>query len=722
MLSHQNPILAFRRTRIGRHLTLLLSLAVGLLAITTYIVLARSVENTLAEHKHTINTLLVVNAVLVLSLVIVVGQRVFLLWRALRLDATGSRLQTRVMTLFGLVAVLPTLVVSIFSAIFFSYGIQTWFDKRVSTALEESVAVASAYLTEHKENLRSDAISLSLQTDPILPALISNPGLLQQWLDEQTARRSLVEGMVVHRNRVVARTSLSFSLDFEQFSATAIEQAKAGEVALFLTEDERVRALVKLQRLPDTYLMVGRLVDAKVLQHMQNAEGSVAEYQRLKNNMNKLQWQFFAVFILVALLLLLAALWYGSVFASALVVPITKLVQAAERVRAGDYGTKVEVGTRDDEVSALTRAFNRMTDELDKQRQELVEASRQIDARRRFSEAVLSGVSAGVMAVDLLGHIILHNRSAQQLLKWDQSTNMLDKPITNVFPAAEVLLARVKQMPDRSAQEEVSMIIDSHPVTFLVRITAERDQDEISRFIVTFDDMTQLVHAQRNAAWSDVARRVAHEIKNPLTPIHLAAERLRKKYADQVNEADRETYVRYVDTITKHVGDIGKMVEEFVSFARMPTPVFQPEDMQMLIRKVVFSEQTAHPDISYKVTLADQTVTHMCDERQFRRAIANLLKNAAEAFEGKSVEKPTIEIISQHIDNVWQLEICDNGPGFPADKIHRLTEPYITTREKGTGLGLAIVKKIIEDHGGKMLLQNRNEGGARVLLSFVLEK
>lgn len=720
----ENKTLSLPRSRsfMSRHLTLVIVGVALLLAFTTYVVLTRSVNSVLSQHEQMVNGLLALNTVLVFIVLVVVGSRLMQLWSALRIGSATSRLQTRIMVLFGGVAIVPTLIVSIFSAIFFSYGIQSWFDKRVSTALEESTAVASAYLEEHQENLRSDAIALANQLDPILHVMVSNPNLLRAWLDEQSAERSLIEGMVFYRNTVIARTSLSFTLDFEQFSVGALQQAKEGKVAIFLTADEKVRAMVKLPRLPDTYLVVGRLLDAKVLQHMTNAEGSVAEYRRLKDNVQRLQWQFFAVFVLVAMLLLLAALWYGSIFASSMVGPITRLVHAAERVRAGDYGIQVEEGARDDELAALTRAFNRMTTELHKQRSDLVEANRQIDARRRFSETVLAGVSAGVIVVDLVGHIILHNRSAQKLLQWKKGEVMLDRPITDVFPDIETLLARVKQVPDRSAQEEMQLVVGKQPVTFLVRITAERDRDEISRFIVTFDDMTELVHAQRNAAWSDVARRVAHEIKNPLTPIHLAAERLRKKYAPQVEEEERENYTRYVDTIAKHVGDIGRMVEEFVSFARMPTPSFKKEAMHALIRKVVFSEKTAHADIHYDMQLAEEEVHLNCDEQQFRRAIANLLKNAAEAFEGNDIENPTITVRSHHEEDQWVLELLDNGIGFPEDKIHRLTEPYITTREKGTGLGLAIVKKIVEDHHGKMLLQNRETGGAHITLRFVAQK
>ncbi len=732
MLFSSNPILrdaasapprrgAALRHLVARNVVVLLCVAALLTGLASYTVITRHAETSLSAPRDWVWGLIGANALLLLALLGIVGKRAWRLIGALRQEAVGSRLQLRILLLFAMVAVLPTIVVSAFAAFFFNAGIQTWFDTRVSTALQESVAVAQSYLTEHREVLRNTAISMANELDARTRYIITSPEQVSAWLNAETDRRSLIEAVVIHRNRIVAQSALSFAMLLDQLPPDVQTRAESGEVALF-DSNERVRALIKLHNLPDAYLMVGRLVDSRVLQHQRNAEGGVADYQRLQKSVHKLQAMFLALFIMVALLLLLAALWYGLIFASRLVVPIGRVINAAERVRAGDYSLPVEVTGQEDDLATLARAFNRMMGDLQTQRGELVEAARQIDARRRFSETVLLGVSAGVIAVDLGGTIALSNRSAVQLLHLGEDANPVGEALENVLPAAARLLAQLAEKGGRSLQEEITHAAGERQLTLLVRITAERDQDHISRYIVTFDDITELAVAQRSAAWADVARRVAHEIKNPLTPIHLATDRLRRKYAKQITE-DQDTYLRYLDTITKHVSEIGKMVEEFVAFARMPTPVFREEHLHALIRKVIFSESVAHPDLTYDTNFTAGDPIFACDERQLSRALANLLKNAAETLEAQpDAGAGRMLVCTQIEDDTLEIMIADNGPGFPPDKLHRLTEPYVTTREKGTGLGLAIVKKIVEDHGGKLSLRNGVDGGARVGLSFSLNR
>lgn len=706
------------RVSLARVVVAVLVIALLLSIATTYTMLTQNTAEA-SPNAHSVMALILITLILLLGFVALVSSRIVRLWVALRKGSLGSRLQTRVVAMFCIVTIVPTVIVSVFSAVFFNFGIQSWFDTRVSTALEESVAVAQSYLNEHKEVIRADAIAMANDLDRESHYMITNPSSFNNIVSTQAMLRSLSEAIVIQRNRIIAQTKLSFSITFERIPLDVLERASRGEAVVMLEGEDNVRALVKLASMPDTFLLVGRLVDSKVINHMQSATGGVNEYRRLKANISKLQIQFSAIFVLVALLLLMAAIWYGLHFASRLLNPISRLVSAAERVRAGDFSAKVMEGPKDDEVGTLSRAFNRMTDELEQQRMELIEANRQIDSRRRFSEAVLAGVSAGVIALDAKLHISHANPAAEQLLGLGSDDR--NRSILEVLPQLRDIVNEA-QKQKKLVQGDVSMPVNQKPRTFHIRITTETFRDIVEGFIVTFDDITELLVAQRNAAWADVARRVAHEIKNPLTPISLAAERLKKKYLSQITE-EPENFSKYVDTISKNVGDIGKMVEEFVSFARMPAPEFKQEDIVSVIRKVLFSEQIAHADIQYTSALPKSPVTVLCDERQISQVFINLLKNAAEAIEGREQKTPQgiIHLSIEQKESSVKIIIRDNGPGFPSDKIQKLMEPYFTTRARGTGLGLAIVKKIIDDHKATLALENAPEGGAIIRLNFSID-
>ncbi len=709
-----------RRWRLERKLAFALSVAAIAFGIATYWTISRS-ESPFGPDPQNVMALILGNLLLLLMLVALVSRRATGLWLALRRGSVGSRLQTRIVTTFSLITIVPTVIVSVFSAIFFNYGIQAWFNERISIALEESVAVAEAYLNEHKEIIRADALAMATDIDNEMRHIVGNTSRFNTLVNSQTALRSLSEAVVIQRNRIIAQSRFSFALTFEPLEMEALERANKGDVVIYLKE-EKIRALVKLHSLPDTYLLVGRLVDQRVLAHMAKAKGAVAEYRRLKRDVSGLQIKFSFVFMLVALILLLAAIWYGMMFAARLVIPITRLVKAAERVRGGDYSAHVDEGDSDDEIAALGRAFNRMTSDLSHQRDDLIEANRQLDARRRFSEAVLAGVSAGVIALDQYKNITLYNRTAAKLLGLKETEQLYNRAVGDILPQLVSMLEEAEEKPEKRIQQEINISHGSTIRTLLVRITTERFGDKIEGFIITFDDITELVMAQRSAAWSDVARRVAHEIKNPLTPIHLAAERLKRKYSSQIEGEDRDTYLKYVDTISRHVGDIGRMVEEFVSFARMPAPVFKRQDLTALLKKAVFSEQVVHQDITYKLMVPEQPIWINCDEQQMSRVFTNLLKNAAEAIASRRDDSAnTLGIIVVSVMQEGKsciVAIEDNGPGFPEEMMDRILEPYITTREKGTGLGLAIVKKIVEDHKGSITVTNLSETGARVTLSF----
>jgi len=651
-------------------------------------------------------------------LILFIGRRVYTLWSSLHVDSVGNKLQTRVVLLFSMVTIFPTLVVSIFAALFFNIGVQTWFNEKVQTAVEESLAVAQAYLSEHKENMRGDAIAMAEDLNAAAGLVISNPQEFNRIVGAQTTLRLLTESVVVYRNRIIAQGKLSFALAFENISPDMVERLDRGEVIINTDDNDKIRAVIKIAALPDAYLIIGRLVDSKVLDHMDATQGAFTEYQALKQQLRHLQFAFSMVFLSLAVLLLLTAIWYGMVFASRLTTPISNLMQIADRVRGGDYGARV-LATGNDEMGTLARTFNRMTEQLESQRGELIQANRQLDERRRFSEAVLSGVSAGIIALNAEKQITLVNRSSTAIFSKIDLQVSTEKSINELLPGIGELLAQAESLQGDVAQSSITLSNNDKNLTLHVRVTAEKQGGTLEGFIVTFDDITLLVSAQRNAAWADVARRVAHEIKNPLTPIQLSAERLKKKYLKYITE-DADTYTRYLDTITKHVGDIGKMVEEFVGFARMPTARFVTEDLASILRKSVFSSQVAFPAIDVIAELPEGAVPFECDERQITQVLTNLIKNAAESIEARPEQEPKgeIRIALYCADSGINLTIRDNGIGFPAEA-SKMLEPYVTTRSKGTGLGLAIVKKIIDDHNGLLYIENNSDCGAKVTLSFV---
>lgn len=661
--------------------------------------------------------MVILNLLVLLVLLTLVVRRISALWGTYRQGMAGAKLQTRIVLMFSLVTILPTVLVSVFSALFFNLGIQAWFNERVNTVLQQSLAVAESYLNEHRENLRNDAIAMGNDLNEQLSLAFSNPIAFNNYVTTQASLRSLSEVIVFHRNRIIAQGKFSFSLAFERLPQAAIDRAEDGEV-VFLTSDEedKVRMLIRLNSVPDTYLLVGRLVDSKVLNHMNNTQGTVREYEMLRGQINRLQVMFTIVFLTLALLLLLAAVWYGMHFATKLIRPISSLVTAAERVRGGDFSAKVEVDPQADEIATLARVFNRMTDQLEAQRAELLEVNRRLDDRRRFTEAVLAGVSAGVAAVDENHRITLCNPSAQRILRGVDSPPLEGVEIEDALPGVHALLQQAEQDTQTDAESTLEVRRGGVIRSLHVRVSAERAGGHVRGFIVTFDDMTQLVSAQRSAAWADVARRVAHEIKNPLTPIQLAAERLKRKYLSQVGEAEADSFSRLTETITRHVGDIGRIVEEFSSFARMPLPVFAKADLLEILRANVFSQQNTHPNIQLMATLPEGAAPLVCDERQLNQLIGNLLKNAAEALEQQ--ENARIDVLFSRVNGGYEVQIDDNGPGFKPELLEKLFEPYVTTRVKGTGLGLAIAKKIVDDHRGKIKLSNKPEGGARVTLFF----
>src|SRR5438309_114161 len=607
---------------VWRKLAIALAAAALASGIATY--LALSGAPPFGPRPTLVLSLLNLDLVLLLALAAVVAKRLFEVRAERRRNLAGSRLQVRLVGLFSLIAVLPTIIVAVFSYLFFSFGVESWFSDKVRTAISESVAVADAYVREHQQAIRADALAMAADLDRSAATLAINPQYLAPALTAQAAIRSLTEAAVVdRRGQMVARTGLAFALGFEDVSQGALRRANQGEVVIMTNDqDERVRALVRLGEFSDLYLYVGRFIEPRVLAHRDEVHLAAAQYERLEGQRSGFQITFAVIYILVALLFLAAAISIGIHFAAKLGDPISRLMGAAERIRLGDLTVRVPEGEKEDELVSLSRAFNRMTYQIQSQQLELMEANRQLDDRRRFTETVLSGVSAGVIGLDRDGRINLPNRSASGLLGVDL---------------------------DLSIGEDLAEVAP---------------------------EMTDLLNAQRKAAWADIARRIAHEIKNPLTPIQLSAERLRRKYLRDIKK-DPDTFRICTDTIIRHVEDIGRLVDEFSSFARMPAPVLKREDLTTIVEQSVFLQWTAHYELDFETSFSSRPITLRCDARLVSQAVINIVKNAIESIEGRIVEGHPgppgwVAVTLSESEGRVAIVVEDNGKGLPPQDRERL--------------------------------------------------
>ncbi len=709
---------------LGKVLTLLLAAGALALGVATFVVLAGGLS--FGVDPNVVYALVLANLVVLLPLGAALAGRVTRVWVERRRGSAGSRLHVRLVLLFSGVAVTPAIVVAVFATFFFHFGIQAWFNEPVRTALSESLQASRGYLEEHKINIRGDALGMANELMQGA-AFGYDPNRFGQVLAQQAETRGITEAIVYDsvNGQVLVSTGLMSGLGVNPPPPWAVEMARTGEVAVLGSEDgTRVRAVVQLDTTPPVMLVISRPIDPTILAHMARTEQAVAQYDRLDQNQSGLQITLAEIFVVVALLVLCAAALIGLVLANQIARPIGGLITAAERVRSGDLSVRVPEVASGDEVAGLSRAFNRMIGQLASQRTELMDAYSQIDERRRFTEAVLSGVSAGVIGLDGEGRIELPNRAASDLLATDLLA-AIGLPLIQVVPEFAPLIEAVRDAPDKPGTAEVQIGPSSARRTVLVRIGADRGPKSmgpraVSRefgFVATFDDITELQSAQRKAAWADVARRIAHEIKNPLTPIQLSAERLKRRFLKEI-KSDPETFAQCADTIVRHVGDIGRMVDEFSAFARMPQPVIKLEDIGRIARDALVLQRQARTEIEWRVEIPSTGPMAPCDRRLVGQAMTNLLQNAAESIlmrvseprpDGQPGEaaRGVIDVTVGTENGRAFIRVSDNGIGLPVVDRDRLTEPYVTHKPKGTGLGLAIVKKIMEDHGGKVLLLDR---------------
>lgn len=717
-----------RRHGLERKLSIILLVAAVLSGMATFAAMTGRLPG--AGDPRSILLLLVLDLVFLVFLGVLIIRRLVQLWVQRRRAVAGARLHSRLVGLFALVAVLPSMIIVIFAVLLFEFGLQSWFSDRVSTAIRESLQVAQAYEEEHKRNITSDVQAMASDLNRSGRMLSMDPNQFVQFVANQAAVRSLTEATVFQPSgRIMAQVGVGSLFQVKPDVPESAFQRASEDRAVILTDDNdnRVRALIKLDIYVDTYLLIGRLIDPEVLAHLEKTSTAVQLYEQLEGERAGLLVTFALIFFIVAILLLLAAAWVGLAFADRLSKPIGHLILAADKVGAGDLSARVDRFDPDDEVGSLAMAFNRMASELQHQQEELLKANWQIEARRRFIETVLSGVSAGVIGLDRHHRVTVANRSACELLSLSE-TQLHGRRLSNLSRDVRSLIDLAGRRPGKVHERQVTLTRrDGYSRTFLVRIAAEQDDENIIGYVVTFDDISELLSAQRKAAWADVARRIAHEIKNPLTPIQLSAERLKRKYLKQIDQ-DPETFNACIETIVRQVGDIGHMVDEFSSFARMPTPAMAEHDLQQLIQEAINLYKASGSEIEIATELPQEPAGCQVDPAQLRQVLTNLIKNASESIverqqqnreDGREdIEPGRVEITLSDENEHWVITIADNGRGLPASQRERLTEPYVTTRDGGTGLGLAIVKKILEDHGGDIALSDREGGGALIRLQL----
>ncbi len=714
-LGPQSSISGLRRRfssrRWGTRLSFIL---IGMAIISGFATYAALTETPpFGDSPQTVIWLLNLDLIILLTLVILIARRIVAIWSGRRRNIAGSRLHVRLVLIFSVMAAMPAIIMAVFSAFFFHFGVQTWFSENVRTAVVESQAVAEAYLEEHQQVIRADILAMANDIDRQAVMMMDARAAYNRVLDTQSLLRNLSEAMIFDESgEILARSGLTFTLTFEKVPNYYIEKAKDGEVVILTGDnDDRVRALVMLNSGNNNFLFVGRRVDPVVLSHLASTKDAAERYAQLEGSYSGLQVTVTMIFVVVALLLLMAAMWIGIVLARQLVNPISTLISVSDRVRAGDLTARVPKQTQIEEFDYLAQSFNRMTNQIEQQRDELIMANRQLDQRRRLTETVLAGVTAGVIGVDQYGKITLANSAASDLFE-TQSQNLIGQKIVDILPDISPLLDKAYEKSNKIVQSEIPYVTQAgRKLTLTMRIAIELIGEEDHGAVLTFDDITELQSAQRKAAWADVARRIAHEIKNPLTPIQLSAERLKRKYLKEIT-SDPKTFEVCTDTIIRHVGDIGRMVNEFSDFARMPESVIRPTKLIAELQDMVTFQQAAHKNIKISIIgnlKEERNLLVSCDSQQVRQAVTNLLQNAIDSIHAKQERetqyKGKINVLICKKDTDLIFSVSDNGLGLPEGKDpSSLSEPYVTHREKGTGLGLAIVKKVMTDHDGELVI------------------
>ena len=703
-------------------------ITLALIAVTlTFLILTGLTP--LEPTSRVITIALLINAVLVGTLLAGVAWEILKLWRARSAQRAGARLHVRIVALFSVMAVLPALLVAVVATLTLSRGLDRWFEERTQAIVANSVAVADAYVGEHARALRSDLGAMAFDVDRAKPVYDYEPSRFDTFFQQQARFRQLPSAFLLNgAGEIITRAVVNPDIELKMPSPEAMREAIKGEPVIIAPgEVDQVGAIMKLESYRDTYLYIARQMDPKVNGFLRLTRANAQEYIALQESRLGVSVAFGFVYAGVTLVLLVCAIYLGFGFANRLVAPIRELIGASDRIAKGDLDVEVPVRFFDGDIAHLGETFNAMTSRLKRQREDLIAANDQMDRRRRFTEAVLGGVSAGVVGLDADANVTLANASARSML--GLSNEVVGQPLSAAVSELSRLIEVEGGLPAlRGRPRQIAIHRNGRERTINVRATMDRQDRSRPGWVLTLDDITDLVTAQRTSAWADVARRIAHEIKNPLTPIQLSAERIKRRYGKQIKEDDHAVFDQCVETIVRQVGDIERMVNEFSNFARMPAPAMERRDVRDAVREAVFLQGIGHEAVIKETAIPDEPVIAHFDQRLVAQALSNLVKNAAEAIEQTSEEDRggapgKINVRLYESDGEVVVDIIDNGIGLPAEGRERLLEPYMTTREKGTGLGLAIVKKIAEEQGGRIELLDAsavsdNERGACV--RFVL--
>lgn len=681
------------------------SLAIG---VISYLVLTGGEPGQRILTPPLVAALLVANLIPAIALIMLIGRRIARARAAQSPIGGHGRLHVRLVALFSMIASIPVLLLVVFASLLFQYGVEFWYSDRARNMFENANTLAQTFYNEKQERIvRETELMASDLSFNLSVAPIDSKGFNENFA-YQVYVRELSEAAIVRFTPKNGSQSLALVNPYDRptenwVPSAVVVQLRATRKTVFQDSGGRMQAITPLPGAPDVYVYAARVSSPQAQAQAKRFSLVLKNYDDLVERSRALQLQFHAALLLITLLIVGLAVWVALTVADRLVKPVGELVNAAQRVTAGDLTARVAASRTRDELGVLTNAFNRMAGRLEAQRNELVETSDLIDRRRAFIEAVLSGVTAGVIAVDEDRRVGIMNRSAMVLLETEPDSSV---PLEELSPELDAMLSRGE------SQAIIQLAGKEEPRTLAVKIA----RDELGH-VLTFDDITAQLTDQRRAAWADVARRIAHEIKNPLTPIQLAAERLKRRFGKEI-QTDPATFERLTDTIVRQVGDLRRMVDEFSSFARMPKPVFREEALIDICRQAVFLHEVAHPSISFTIDAPDPGLHLVCDRRQLGQALTNLVKNAVEAVEAKAKGDGTINVsMKVDVDKIITLTVSDNGIGLPKER-DRLAEPYMTTRERGTGLGLAIVKKIVEEHGGALSFADREGGGTTIALRF----
>ena len=696
-------------------------------AIATYVAMTPS-EN---SNKFLILILLNLDLILLISLILVVTKRLVNIWSRKKSGQLGAQLHSRVVVMFSFLAAAPAVIMAIFGAVFFTVGIDNWFSLQVKNALNKSISVSDAYLLQSQNQIGADSVDIAavlnnlaiFGTNQILDVKEEND--LNKILNTLAYERNFAELIIFNKNgKIIAENKTAFLFKTTSRIRLLELSKSSNKTAINFTEDPNakiVSAVTPINLLAEYFVYISRFKDLRVIEDINDVRKAVNNYRGVETKKEGLHITFTMIFIVVAILLMFVAILMGLNFANGLVTPITNLANAAERVSSGDLKVRVPKVDTKDEISDLSNIFNKMTEQLETQRSELINANDELENRIRFTETVLTGVSAGVLGLDSNGNIFLPNKSALKLLNLDIN-KIMGKNISDVIPEMSKLFKLIKINKESILKEEVELIKNGKKLTLLTTISLEKKYNKVIGYVITFDDMTEFFQVQRVAAWSDVARRIAHEIKNPLTPIQLAAERLKRKYKTHI-KLEPDVFITCINTIVRQVDGMRKMVNEFSTFARMPAPIFEKTDLNYLVKELASISMLSNENITVEIEVPKRKLYAIVDANQIRQALLNIVSNAIYSINElsklgkKNRNKLQIKLSKNKLE--YNISVIDTGAGLPKNISDDLTAPYVTSKKDGTGLGLAIVKKIMEDHQGTLELKNlEKSSGVCAILKF----